>query len=511
MTSLRGLRRATSFGAFTLGVALAGCGDSSSGGLHFGGAKDGGNEPGSGGSTADGGIPGSGGAAGSSQGGRGAGGASSGGAGGSGGAGATCTTNTECGASAECVSGTCVPYTTCQNSLDCGENVCNPSTHRCVECVTAADCSTNQACSNDHCLAITACTSDKQCTPQGQLCDTGAGHCVDCLQDGDCDAGRFCSSGACVPSTPQSCSPSARFCDGNVVRQCDGTGQSSTTFETCTGSEFCDAKTAACVARTCTPNAAACDGTRATKCNADGTGYLPGGQECAPSLSCSKGACVSCGAGGGTQSSIRMVEVMVGTPEYIVLENHGTCPVDIGGMMLAFDTSYSSGVPSTYTLPARTLAAGEKVFVLDDTATPETGDILTDVNIDWQATYGGTALLCAGDCATVGSVVDAIAFQGGQAPPPLPAPVTFTPALTAITSANEQSDAFFRTAYAGTYPGFVAGDWSMATATRQGSSGLTCPGTQPTPNTFCTAFGLSCPYGNVTCTCPLVSLYWSCL
>jgi hypothetical protein len=54
--------------------------------------------------------------------------------------------------------------------------VCDIQVGRCVECVADADCDTGKRCASSMCR--TACTSDRQCTPQGLLCDHALGLCT---------------------------------------------------------------------------------------------------------------------------------------------------------------------------------------------------------------------------------------------------------------------------------------------------------------------------------------------
>lgn len=430
-----------------------------------------------------------------------------------GGSGLGCTTSADCVGTASCIGGACVPFTSCNNSLDCAtDQVCDPTSHRCVECAVKADCSGAQECVAGSCVTITPCTSDKQCTPLKQLCDTTLGRCADCLTAADCATGTTCLGGACVVAL---CTPNVKFCDGNVIKTCDATGQGATQSKACTAGQYCDPKTVACLPQVCAPGTAACNGSVATKCNALGSGYAAGGTDCAASQqACVAGACKTCSGGATASASVRLAEVMVGTPEYVVLENTSGCPVSLNGLTLSFATSYVSGIGSTFALPAQTLAPGEKVFVVDGTVaspSPAATDIGTTSNIDWQATYGGTVLLCNGACSGA-TVLDALAFQGGTAPPALPSPITFSPVLTTITTANEQTESFHRLAFTGVSPTFKPSDWSVAAASRPGSSGATCPATQPMNGTSClSALALSCPYGSVTCTCSFTTFSWSCI
>jgi hypothetical protein len=354
---------------------------------------------------------------------------------------------------------------------------------------------------------VTACTSDKQCTPLKQLCDTRLGRCADCLSTADCATGTACSAGACVVAL---CTPSAVFCDGNAIKTCDPAGQGSTLTKTCAAGQYCDPTAVACASLVCVPGTPACDGTRATRCNALGSAYESGGTDCAAaSQACVSGACKSCSGTATASASVRLVEVMVGTPEYVVLENTSGCSVSLNGLTLSFPTSSPAGVTADLALPAQTLLPGEKVFVIDGTAGPKvaTTDIATTTNINWQATYGGSVLLCTGPCSG-STVLDALAFQGGAPPPALPSPNTFAPVATTITTTNEQTSSFRRIAFTGTSPTFKPSDWTVGAASRPGSGVVGgCPLTQPTSATPCTT-GLSCAYGAVTCIC---SGSWICL
>jgi hypothetical protein len=208
-----------------------------------------------------------------------------------------------------------------------------------------------------------------------------------------------------------------------------------------------------------------------------------------------------------------MVEVMVGTPEYVVLENTSACDVNLNGLTMSFLTSTPNGTTATIALPSQTLAGGATVTVSDGTAgvTLPATDIQTTTNINWQATYGGAVLLCTGPCSG-STVLDALAFQGGAAAPALPTPVAFTPALTTITTANEQSDSFQRVAFKGASPTFAPSDWTTGAATRPGQTATTGAPCTTTPPTGACATGSTCTpaagSGYTTCICDIT---WLCL
>ena len=81
-----------------------------------------------------------------------------------------------------------------------------------------------------------------------------------------------------------------------------------------------------------------------------------------------------------------------------------------------------------------------------------------------------------------------------------PTPVTFSPGpLTSITAATEDTKAFRRAGFAGSYPNYTANDWTTAAPSRTPPM-VVCPPTQPAFLSSCTATG-SCNYGAVTCLC----------
>jgi hypothetical protein len=87
--------------------------------------------------------------------------------------------------------------TPCTNSLACGSQVCDRAAGYCVDCVSDADCTTaGLRCVGQHCRP--PCTSDRQCTPQGLLCNVPLGVCTECTTDADCGAMGPCQVGNCV-------------------------------------------------------------------------------------------------------------------------------------------------------------------------------------------------------------------------------------------------------------------------------------------------------------------------
>jgi hypothetical protein len=462
-----------------------------------------------------------------------------------------CIGDTDCANGQKCVSNACIVQTECQSDLQCTPvgMLCDTTDGVCVRCTRHVDCPDVYHCAGGDCVldvcspneaacsgnavvscnavgdgftAPAPCAAKQTCVANGSdaqcrdwVCDAGLTYCdanvaIECSADGfqivdetDCTPGDLiCVDGQC---RTQLCTPNQNFCDGNQVKHCDAAGQTASVIDTCTASEYCDDVSKTCKTRVCTPNAPACNGNFATTCNGDGSGYTSPGVNCAPQ-SCFQGACQNCPGGAGVVQSVRIVEVFIGDGDYVILENrHATCSAQLSGMQLRlYETAGSDNID--FTLPTFTLNPGARVLVTESTA--GAGEISTGTNIFWSSSTGGYAMLCTGACTTAGTpnVVDAFSYQGTQAPPALPSPVAFSPGPhTGITSSNETTQAFKRSAYAGAYPTYLRADWVVGAASYAGSS---CPATQPSG--ICTTVQ-TCVYGLVTCTCGSIFSTWTCI
>jgi hypothetical protein len=107
----------------------------------------------------------------------------------------------------------------CRTSLDCvgasnNRGICDTTAGQCVECVAAADCDVNHDCTSNRCVAFTPCKNSLDCTRVG-VCDTQVGRCVECVADADCDAGKRCSGSACrtACTSDRQCTPQGLLCD----------------------------------------------------------------------------------------------------------------------------------------------------------------------------------------------------------------------------------------------------------------------------------------------------------
>jgi hypothetical protein len=160
-----------------------------------------------------------------------------------------CVTTADCTATPgqECVANTCVTPTaaSCQSSLDCGAKVCDPSSKKCVDCAGDGDCNTQGTTSGvQHCiknLCQPECISDKQCTPQGMLCDPTLKVCAtpaQCKANQDCPASAYCDAGACKADV---CDSTEAMCSGNGVAVCNAAGSGWAPVSNCPADRPCKA------------------------------------------------------------------------------------------------------------------------------------------------------------------------------------------------------------------------------------------------------------------------------
>jgi len=362
----------------------------------------------------------------------------------------------------------------------CKTLLCPPSTRYC-DANTVRMCGADgltsslyQTClTSEFCDPITPACRTQICTPNQPACNSSTATTCNSNGSGYVAGGVDCASTnqACVQGVCRDrvCTPSSLFCASNTVRQCSTDGATSTLYQTCTTAQFCDTGTNSCRAQICTPNQAACDGSVATTCNASGSGFTGGRTDCSlVGQSCSGGVCSTCPSGNGAIASVHLWELNVGSTDYLALKNTSTmCSANLAGLKLEMLDSDTTFFTLDFQLPSRTLAPGEVVYVFENSA-PTTSDIGTGGNIGFAGSRGGWVVLCQAPCSLmiIPSPVDAIAFQGGAAPPLFPAPVTFTSALTSITSSNETTTSYIRTSIAGTPPSFVSTGWTTGAKTR---------------------------------------------
>ncbi len=102
-----------------------------------------------------------------------------------------------------------------------------------------------------------------------------------------------CGSSSRSPTPAPSCQPGSTFCQERQVWRCGAVGEEATLVESCAAAEECSDKNgqAQCQA-TCFPGRLTCNGNVATLCAEDGSGPLPGGEDCEANRQiCREGAC----------------------------------------------------------------------------------------------------------------------------------------------------------------------------------------------------------------------------
>jgi hypothetical protein len=159
-------------------------------------------------------------------------------------------------------------------------------------------------------VVVNNCSTLEVCDPtagacQTKVCDPGKLGCdstrvVTCNASGsgyvqtglDCATKQgVCIQGACQA---QACSPSLSYCSGGDVYSCSNDGTVGTLINSCTADSHCVVygSSAYCAYYSCQPNSVGCSGNVLATCAADGSGWLPGGTDCAlTSSTCIGNAC----------------------------------------------------------------------------------------------------------------------------------------------------------------------------------------------------------------------------
>jgi Cys-rich repeat protein len=148
---------------------------------------------------------------------------------------------------------------------------------------------------NATCNATTGTCTPPACTAGAPMCDGNS--TTLCAADGTgpapggtpCADGKACYAGACAAIT---CTGSFQCADG-VLKKCTNNGTAFTSSN-CNYAALCDAVAGKCLTPVCTPGAFACNGQVAARCKLDGSGYEPGGTDCAAqNLVCDGGGCLA--------------------------------------------------------------------------------------------------------------------------------------------------------------------------------------------------------------------------
>jgi hypothetical protein len=168
---------------------------------------------------------------------------------------------------------------------------------------------------------------------------------------------------------------------------------------------------------------------------------------------------------------LRLEEVFIGTLDFVSIKNHASCAVPVAPFHVRLSTG-GVATPIDAVLDAGSLSLGSGATLYLSEPPNKPGDVNTGVQIPNGGGISGTVQLCLGTCAT-GATVDAIAWEGVLAaggtptqPPALPSPITFTPNLTDITDANQETTSYRRAAIAGTNSRFFGTDWQAKAKSR---------------------------------------------
>jgi hypothetical protein len=359
-----------------------------------------------------------------------------------------------------CVSGLCVggPDNDCGiTAEECEEIICSEQSQTCATqaqqngaaCTPTDQCQESATCTNGLCTGTAKdCFFQpvpddchvSECNPQNGQCEPVPGNeGAACTDVNDlCTVAKTCTAGVCQGGVPMNCSQLTQDC---VLGVCDtNTGQCTT--QSLNNGDPCDDLNA-CTTNELCQSSSCTGGQPVTQCTHN-DGCCPSGCNANNDLDC------ACNLG-----KIRITELFIGTPDYLLLHNPTTCAMDLDPMEILFDDSTSTDL--TFPLPTHVLAAGASVYVIE--ASPVGTDIDTGSNIMFSGTRGGAAILCEGSCSSSANVVDVVAFSEGEPHGALPSGITFNPA--GLTGINASTQSYLRVNTTGTTPNFLASDWTL--------------------------------------------------
>jgi hypothetical protein len=306
----------------------------------------------------------------------------------------------QCGAGPTC---TAQPVATaCANTCGQVSDGCS-GVYSCSSTNGGLTCKASEECIQGHCVATTSCTpltagracpggaGHKSCGQQSDLCG-GTVDCGGCATDEECGLGgpSLCGSKTpvCVPiAATTAC---AGKC-GSVANGCGGTYScdSSNGGVTCTGSEFCGAKTAnTCGAPpvTCTPHTCAELG-HSCGLASDGCGHI---LNCWPTCSPSSTSC----AGACDSTSACLTNVATGAQSCVT-----GAPTCVGPLCGTVATSCTATTPTRLTGTVRTpgLSTFNKLPVPNALVY-----IPADPSLDLPAIFEGVSTTDAASCGRCG-------------------------------------------------------------------------------------------------------------
>lgn len=337
-----------------------------------------------------------------------------------------CGSDADCSEGARCVANTC--WRGCSSDNDCTPlgQLCNTSGGHCARCLVHEDCPAAYHCSSGRCLAdvceggsgycsgntlricraagdgydTVACATNQTCVggdeaacedwicTAGQVeCDATASSVITCADDGlsivssmDCtESDEICYQGSCEDLV---CPPSTLFCDANTVQLCSADGLSSSLYQTCLSTQYCNASTSSCQNQICVPDQPACNGRIATTCNSTGSGYVAGGTDCEDTdEACVAGECAECNSNvlllgdsdttgnAAMQAGLEMAGMTVTLVTSGVLSYDGTpAASDFGVVVASTGNSYSGDMPSAGQTSIVTAHAAGTGFVTNEWA-----------------------------------------------------------------------------------------------------------------------------------------------
>jgi hypothetical protein len=356
-----------------------------------------------------------------------------------------CTATDLCITNASCLSGLCVGqakdcfFAPVPN--DCHVAACNPSNGLCEPMPGNA----NQGCSdpNDVCVTGKTCDNNGNCVG-GQAIDC-SNLTVGCV-DGVCDP----QTGQCIPvPVPPGghCAEGDAECTkgecdnmGQCIAQVAYEGQSCNDFDSCTENELCTMGN--------------CGGGQPVTACIDNDGCCPG--------SCTANNDLDCACG---LDKLYLKELHIGNQDYVSIYNPTTCTIDLDPLVVFLDDPVLIDV--TVNLPKQDLPAGGTVYIIESGAMGS--DIYSGGNIGFSPTRSGFVILCDGACnmQNGNNVIDAVVFETTTVAPALPPGLNFMPSgLVGITSANQSTMSWLRTATMGSHPNFFASDWTVGAKTK---------------------------------------------
>ncbi|MEM6788289.1 MAG: hypothetical protein AAF928_12100 [Myxococcota bacterium] len=380
-----------------------------------------------------------------------------------------CTTNDTCQAGV-CTGG---PPNDCgMMAPECEEVTCDETARTCgtaplangTSCTSPNLCEIGGTCQNGLCMGVpndcffspvpNECFN-AVCNPQNGMCEPVAGNDGDpCVDTTDlCSDGNTCSAGVCGGGGPKDCSFLTNGCDLGVCDPMSGVCGAQAVMD----GQLCDDLDACTTGEICTTGMCG-GGTPVTTCSGATTadGCCPSNCTVANDLDC------ACGI-----DDIIIREVSTASPDYVLVENTSSCPIDLDPITVCKDEG-SSELCSD--LPSFVLQPGAEVYLLESGAIPlppaPAQTIILSFTMGWEGTPGAI-FMCDGPCtnASAPNAIDAVIWQTSSpsSTVTLPPGINFTPGP--VPGVSGIDDAVRRVATQGIFPNFFASDYVAQPAT----------------------------------------------